>query len=84
MSVRIRNTRDFSGTVLRVDGYLTAEDVDELDREYCSVQGASVLDLTDLQSADAEGVRCLQRLISLGAEIRGSSHYIALLLEDER
>jgi hypothetical protein len=81
MTVRIRTTYDSDQTVLWVDGYLTVEDVGELDREYRSAQGSIALELTNLLSADSAGTECLRELISLGAEIRGSSPYIALLLE---
>ena len=81
MTVRIRKTCESDQTVLWVDGYLTAGDVGELDREYRSAQGSRGLELTNLLSADSEGVECLRDLISLGAEIRGNSPYIALLLE---
>ena len=83
MPVRIRKTSESSQTVFWVDGYLTAEDVDELDREYRSAQGSRILDLSNLQSADSEGVECLRGLVSLGAEVRNVSQYIALLLENE-
>ena len=81
MTVRIRKTCDSDQTVLWVDGYLTVEDVGELDREYRSAQGSIALELTNLLSADSAGTECLRELISLGAEIRGDSPYIALLLE---
>jgi hypothetical protein len=81
MTVRIRTTYDSDQTVLWVDGYLTVEDVGELDREYRSAQGSIALELTNLLSADSAGTECLRELISLGAEIRGDSPYIALLLE---
>ena len=81
MPVRIRKTSESNQTVFWVDGYLTVEDVGELDREYRSAQGSIALELTNLLSADSAGTECLQELISLGAEIRGNSPYIALLLE---
>jgi len=81
MTVRIRKTCDSDQTVLWVDGYLTVEDVGELDREYRSAQGSIALELTNLLSADSAGTECLRELISLGTEIRGDSPYIALLLE---
>jgi ABC-type transporter Mla MlaB component len=83
MVVRIRKTCEADQTVLWVDGYLTVEDVDELDREYRSAQGSIVLELSNLLSADSAGMKCLRELISLGAEIRGTSQYIDLLLENE-
>jgi len=83
MPVRIRKTCESNQTVFWVDGYLTAGDIDELDREYRSTQGSRILDLSNLQSADSDGVDCLRGLVSLGAEIRNASQYIALLLEDD-
>ena len=83
MPVRIRKTSESDQTVFWVDGYLTAGDVEELDREYRSAQGSRILDLSNLQSADSEGVECLRRLVSFGAEVRNVSQYIALLLENE-
>jgi len=81
VAVRITKTANHRGTVLRVDGHLRREDVGELVREYRSLEGRAVLELSDLQSADAVGVRILSELVSLGAEIRGASPYISLLLE---
>ena len=81
MTVRIRKTCESNQTVLWVDGYLNAEDVDELDREYRSAQGPIALELMNLLSADSAGTECLRELISLGVEIRGNSPYITLLLE---
>ena len=81
MSIRITRTTEARKTVLRVDGQLTCEDVEELAREYRSVQGSLALELTDLRSADPAGVAVLQDLVGLGAEIRGASPYIELLLK---
>ena len=83
MVVRIETSCEADQTVLWVDGYLKLEDVGELVREYRSAQGSRVLDLSSLYSADAEGLDCLRQLIAIGAEIRGTSPYIALLLEGQ-
>lgn len=81
MAVRITRTSDAQRTVLRVDGELLSEDVAELTRERESVEGPLVLELSNLQSADPAGVGVLLELASLGAEIRGVSPYIELLLK---
>lgn len=81
MSIRITRTSDACATVLQVDGQLCSENVAELAKEHRSVNGALVLELSDLQSADKAGVDVLLELISLGAEIRGASPYIELLLK---
>jgi hypothetical protein len=41
------------------------------------------LELSDLQSADPDGVAMLLEIASLGAELRGVSPYIELLLKRE-
>lgn len=83
MPVRIRKTCESNQTVFWVDGYLTTGDVHELDRAYRAAQGSRILDLSNLQSADSHGVECLRSLVSLGAEIRNASQYVALLLANE-
>lgn len=83
MAVRITRTMDADETILQVDGQLRFEDVDELAREYRSVQGPLVLELSNLQSADTVGVETLLELASMGAEIRGVSPYVDLLLRKE-
>jgi ABC-type transporter Mla MlaB component len=82
MSIRITRTSDAGGTVLQVDGQLCSENVAELTKERQSAEGALVLELSNLQSADPAGVDLLLELISLGAQIRGVSPYIELLLKE--
>ena len=84
MSIRITRTSDACGTVLQVDGQLCSENVAELTKEHRSVDGPVVLELSDLQSADAAGVDVLLELISLGVQIRGASPYTELLLKGSR
>lgn len=81
MSIRITKTSHAKGALLQVDGQLRSEDVAELAREYAAVEGPVVLELSNLQSADSEGAEVLSELVSLGAEIRGASPYIELLLK---
>lgn len=81
MAIRISKTFNDRKTVLKVDGRLKAEDIDELTRAYQSVQGAMALDLRELQSADREGVAILRELVSLGVEIYGATPYIDLLMK---
>jgi len=83
MSIRVETTSDTYGTVLKVDGRLTSEDVDELARAFRSAQTTTALDLSDLQSADPAGLELLREIIALGAEVRGASPYIELLLKSQ-
>jgi ABC-type transporter Mla MlaB component len=81
VTIRISKMVDDQHTVLKVDGRLKADDLDELTRACQSAPGATALDLSELQSADRAGVQILRELVSMGAEIRGASPYIKLLLK---
>jgi len=82
VAIRITTICEAHQNVFRVDGQLSVEDVDELTRECRSSQAPTVLELSNLRSADSAGVKCLQELISHGVEIRGASPYIDLLLQN--
>jgi hypothetical protein len=84
MSIRITETCDGDGTVLRLDGWLASEDVEELIRAYRSARRPVVLELMNLQSAGSSGVEALRELVSLGARIRGASPFIELLMKAGR
>ena len=81
MSLRITRTSDAHETVLQIDGHLRSKNVAELTKEHWSVKGPLVLELSNLQSADTVGVDVLLELISMGAQTRGASPYIELLLK---
>ena len=83
MGIRIIKTSNDRETVLRIDGQLRVENVAELTKEYRSVEGPLVLDLSNLQSADEAAVDVLLDLMSTGIQIRGASPYIELLLKSE-
>lgn len=80
VTIFVSETEYDRGTILKVDGHLKADDVEELSRAFRSAKGASVLDLSELQSADSAGLEVLRELVSIGAEIRHASPYIELLL----
>ena len=62
MTLRITTVPGKNKTTIRVEGRLAAEGVEELQKEIQLVAGPVHLDLADLQSADAEGVRALRSL----------------------
>ena len=63
---------------------LTSRDLAELDKDFVAAGWPHVLDLTNLQSADAAGVDRLRELISHGTRVEGISPYLQLLLEDSQ
>jgi len=65
---------------LKLDGVLTGAEVTELRRACAAVNERLVFDLTDLQTADRQGVSALRELRAAGAEIIGASPYIRMLL----
>ena len=84
MTVRITRRRSPDQTMLQIDGRLRWDDLDELAREYAVSEDPLVLELSNLQSADPTGVEALRELVALGAEVRGASPYLRLLLERVR
>ena len=79
--IRISRARRGSETVVTVAGRLDSAHVAQLEAE-CEAAGEPVvLDLSELQSADSEGVRWLKSFENRGASVTDKSPYIALLLE---
>lgn len=83
MSIRITTTALVAATILKIDGRLTAADVAELAQSLRAASGPKVLDLTDLMWADREGTDVLRQLVSHGAQIRGASPFIEMLLQPQ-
>ena len=81
MNVRIITTNDREQTLLKVAGRLKSADISELDREIRSIAGPFVLDLSELLSADEAGIEKLRELAAGGAELRGASPYVQLLVD---
>ena len=81
MAVRITRAVDSATTVLHVAGRLMSDDVDVLTKEFQDIDGPAALELSGLQSADPDGVATLLEIASFGAEFRGASPYIELLLK---
>ena len=78
MTLRITPVPSDDHETLRLEGRLRAQEVPELER---SVEaGVGALDLSDLLSADEEGLAALRRLRDRGVEIRNPSHYLAMRL----
>ena len=81
MNVRVTRFNEGKRTVLKIDGRLRSVDVSELDQEAHSVKGPLVLDLSELMSADKVGIEGLRELQADGAELRGASPYVQMLLD---
>ena len=83
MTVRIQVTSEGSMAVVRVAGRLVSQETAEL-RRICPASGGEfVLDLSDLLSADPEGIAVIRALVRDGAKLRGLSPFIRLLLAED-
>ncbi len=83
MNVRITSTNDEERKILHIAGRLQSADVSELNKEITSDIGSLVIDLSELQSADKAGIMRLGELSAAGAEFRGVSPYLQMLLNDQ-
>ncbi|MBW2369951.1 MAG: hypothetical protein JRH15_18935 [Deltaproteobacteria bacterium] len=69
--------------VIQIAGQLAGGGVLELERE-CRAAGLPIaLDLSNLRWADSEGVQLLKTFVDKGAQLRGMSPYVEILLKRE-
>jgi anti-anti-sigma regulatory factor len=83
MEIRIDITSEGNETVVHIAGRLSGVAVAQLRKACDSIEGAFVLDLSNLLFADAAGIDVIRKLDEKGPEVRGASPFIQLLLKDE-
>ena len=79
----LRITREERGStsIVRVEGRLVCDGVKELRKVCAEPTHPLVLDLSNLQSADPEGICALRDLRARGAALEGADGYIRFLLD---
>jgi hypothetical protein len=83
MDIRIDKETEGDHVVFYVAGRLAGEAITQL-ADACGSEGVHyVLDLSKLRFANDAGVQEIQRLSEGGANIRGASSFIKLLIGDE-
>ena len=82
MTIRITTVSGKNKTTIRVEGHLTVEGVEDLQKLIQLAAAPVHLDLSDLQSADADGVQALRSFSSKGTKLIGASTYIRQLMDD--
>ena len=82
VEIRIDTTSEGVETVVRIAGRLSEAAVEEFKKACDPIEGAFVLDLSNLLFADAVGVDAIRRLGEKGAKVRGASPFVQLLLDD--
>ena len=69
------------GTLVSLSGRLAGEEIEELEKTCRQIDGPIALDLSQLLSADGDGVAALRRILASGGELARASPYIELLLD---
>ena len=82
MTFRITSVSGEDETIIRLEGRLGATGVNDLKKAIREAAGNALLDLSGLQSADAEGVLALQSFAAKGTKLVGASLYIHELLKE--
>ena len=82
MEMHIDITSEGSRTVVRLAGRLSRHAVVQLEEACDGIEGAFVLDLSNLRFSDAAGIGVLRKLGEQRASVRGASQFVQLLLDD--
>jgi anti-anti-sigma regulatory factor len=83
MNIRIDKKTEGNDVVLYVAGRLAGDAITQLTDASESVKGHCVLDLSNLMFADDAAAESIRALCEKGAEIRGASSFIKLLINGE-
>ena len=84
MGIRIDITSEGPETVVFVIGRLSGAAVAELRKAGDPIEGVFLLDLSNLLFADDAGIDVIRKLCEKGAEVRGASPFIQILLDNGR
>ena len=82
MGFRIDITSEGPETVVYIVGRLSGAAVAQLRKVCDPIEGAFVLELSNLMFADDAGIDVIHMIAEEGAEIRGASPFVELLLND--
>ncbi len=83
MEIRIDIESEGPDVVLHVAGRLAGPAITQLSQACEPMKGRFVLDLSKLKFADDEGADAIRRLREKGADIRGASSFIKMLINGE-
>lgn len=82
MEIRIDIISEGPETVVHIIGRLSGVAVAELRKACDPIEGAFVIDLSNLLFADDAGIDVIRRLSEQEAKVRGASPFVQLLLDD--
>ena len=81
MEIRIDITSEGPETVIHIAGRLSVTSVAQLKKACDPIEGAFVIDLSNLLFADDAGTDTILTLCEKGAKVRGASPFVQLLLD---
>lgn len=81
MDIRIDLTSGKSETVVRIAGHLSGTAVAQLKKACDPIEDPFVIDLSNLLFADDQGISAIRAIIDKGAQVRGASPFVQLLLD---
>ena len=81
--LRISIATNTSGSVVRLAGRLAGEFIVEAERVCLSAEAPLLIDATELQDADADGLALLAKLTKEGAQVEGLSGYLTMRLKTQ-
>ena len=82
MEIRIDITSEGPETVVYIVGRLCGTAVAQLRKACDPIEGAFVVDLSNLLFADDAGIHAIRAIVDTGAHVRGASPFVQLLLDD--
>jgi anti-anti-sigma regulatory factor len=81
MEIRIDITSEGPETVIHIAGRLSVTSVAQLKKACDPIEGAFVIDLSNLLFADDAGIDTIRTIGKKGAKVRGTSPFIQILLD---
>ena len=81
MTLRIFVEAQSDAGVVALHGWLSAAEVEEVEKAVAQLGPSSRVDLAHLTGTDPEGLEALRRLTEAGTQLEGVSPYMSLLLE---
>lgn len=82
MEIRIDITSKGSKTIVFIAGRLSGVSVAQFRKACDPIEGAFEVDLSNLLFADDAGIDAIRAIVDKGAEVRGASPFVQLLLDD--
>ena len=81
MGIRIDFNSNGSETVVSIAGRLCNTAVAQFKKTCNPIEASFVFDLSNLMFADLEGINAIRAIVEKGAQVRGASPFVQLLLD---